>query len=255
MQTIFLFHNAKWYYPIWALLFALSLIILWFRRKKWEKGYNVFFWLVVLSLIIVYCPLLACILVPRFMPSYGEYERLAWVFFEIPLISYVIIKLSQDIKDKRGHHLFIILFLVILVFFGSLDNRSFYNKPHNQYKISQDAITICNIISRDSLQDNPVVCIQFRYWSFFSNGTGPEGTLYYGIRTYNSNYRLHTQFVYPWRYEEKNTVVFNSPPKDTDYYICPKISNIENIYRELNNLGYSYVDESDNFSVFYNEKN
>ncbi len=115
MQSIFMFHNSKWFAPIWVLLFALSLIVLWFRRDKWKKGYEVFFWLIILALLIVYCPLLAKILIPRFLPSFAEYERLSWIFFEIPLISYVLIMLSKSFSDKKNRYLFVGCFLIVFL--------------------------------------------------------------------------------------------------------------------------------------------
>lgn len=249
MQDIFLLHNSKWFYPIWALLFVLSLILIWFYRKKWKTGYDTFFWLIILSIVIVYCPLLAKALIPRFLPSYGEYERLSWVFFEIPLLSFVLIILSKSISDRKTRCLFIASFLAVLVLIGSPDNRNFFKGAQNQYKISPDAVYICDKLDSLSPEGPVIICVQFGYWAPYYSGNGVDGTLYYGIRMYNSKYRLHHVYVPPEEYDWK---VFRLPddlPTDIDYYICPKV---DVVYQELERLGYKYVDESENFAIFKN---
>ena len=247
MQTIMTFHNSKWFYPLWALFFTLSLILLWWRRKDWQRGYLSFFWLIVGSMVIVYCPLVANILVPRFLPSWGEYERIAWVFFELPLICYIFIKLSDDIKEKKNRYLFIVVFIIILVFFGSPDNRNYFAKPQNRYKISQDAVTICDRIDSLSPDGQIDLCVLVSSPNAFKGGTGLDGTLYYGIRTYASRYTLRYVSVTQEEYSQENYQMNVDIPADTDYFICPK-SKV--LYRELDRLGYSYIDESEHYSIF-----
>ena len=250
MRSIFLFHNSKWYAPIWALLFALSLILLWFNRKKWSKGYNTFFWISTLSIGIVYCPLFARILIPRFLPSFAEYERLAWVFFETPLFAYIFIMLSQEVREKRTQKMFITTVLLVLLFFGSPDNRSLYSKPQNKYKVSQDAVVICNKINHMSPQEPIVLCVQLESSVPYNSGNGIDGALYYGIRTYESRFRLRTTFIPQEVYAQDDFYFVNELPADIDYYICPKA---DNVYRELNKVGYEYVDEAENFAIFHNQ--
>ena len=250
MQTIFLFHNSKWYSPVWALLFAISLVLLWYRRKQWRKGFDSFFWLIVLSLLIVYCPLLANILVPRFLPSYAEYERLSWIFFEIPLICYMLIMLSKEISTKKNRYVFVATIIAFFILIGSPDNRAFFQKPLNQYRISPDAITICEKLTEIGSTDKTKIYVQMDSSYAIQTGYGPDGMLYYGIRMYDAKYQLgyvhiptddcaQEDFWYPF-----------SLPSDTDYYLCPKV---EHLYQEMERIGYSYVDESDNFAIFHND--
>ena len=251
MQTVVLFHNSKWYSAIWALLFALSLILLWFRRKQWKTGYDVFFWIIVISTGVLYCPIFANILIPRFLPGFPEYERLAWLFFEIPLLSYVLLMLSGDFAKKHDRYLFIAAFLAVLILFGSPDNRNYFQKPQNRYKISQDAIDICNQLNELSPEGPVVLCIQLESVDSYNSGTGLDGTLYYGIRTYESRFALRYRFIEPERYEKDGFVLANKLRPDIDYYITPKA---DRIYSELERFGYTYVGESENFAIFRSQK-
>lgn len=247
METIITFHNAKWFYPIWALFFALSLILIWWRRKEWQKGYATFFWLVTGAMVIVYCPLLAYTLVPRFLPSWGEYERLAWIFFELPICVYAAMNLSEDLESKKSRRLFLLAVLAILIVFGSPDNRNYYSKPQNKYKISQDAVTICDKIDALSPKGKANVCIMLDSADAYRSGNGLGGTLYYGIRSYESRILLTFIAVSPEEYLQDNYTMSVDIPSGTDFFISPKTNTV---YRELERLGYTYIDESENYSIF-----
>ena len=247
MQTVVLFHNSKWYSAIWALLFALCLILLWFRRKQWKTGYDALFWIIMISVCILYCPIFANTLIPRFLPSFAEYERLAWIFFEIPLLSYVLLMLSKDFTKPRDRYLFISACLAILILFGGPDNRASFQKPQNRYKISQDALDICNKIDKLAPQGEIVLCVQLDSVNKALSGTDLDGTLYYGIRTYESRFNLRRIYVSPEDYKQDGFLLAEELPDDIDYYIAPRV---ENVYRELERLGYTYVDESENFAIF-----
>ena len=247
METIITFHNSKWFYPIWALFFTLSLMLIWWRRKSWQKGYDSFFWLVIGATVIIYCPLLASILVPRFLPSWGEYERLAWIFFEIPILVYVVIKLSEDLKTKKSRCLFLLAILAILILFGSPDNRNYFTKPQNKYKISQDAVTICDKIDQLEPEGKQNLCIMLDSSDAYHSGNGLGGALYYGIRSYSSRFPLTYITVSPEEYLQDNYIMSVKIPSDTAYFVCPKA---DTVYRELERLGYAYIDESENYSIF-----
>ena len=249
MQTIFMFHNSKWFAPTWVLLFTMSLILLWYQRDKWKKAYDTFFWLIVLAVIVVYCPVLAKILIPRFLPSFAEYERLSWIFFEIPLISYVLIRLTNGIAEKKTRYLFAACVLVVLVLIGSPDNRNFFRKAQNQYKISQDAVAICDKLNTLSPKGSPILCVMLNSHNSYWFGSGQDGNLYYGIRMYESRFPLLYHYASSEEYAQDDYILANSLPAEIDYFLCPKN---DNIYRELERLGYSYVDESENFAIFHN---
>ena len=250
MQTVVLLHNSKWFSTVWAVLFVLSLILLWSYRKKWNTGYNAFFWIIVISIGILYCPVFANILIPHFLPSYAEYERLAWLFFEIPLISYVLLMLAAEFTEKRDRYLFIAVCLAILLLLGSPDNRNLFRKPENQYKISQDSVDICDKLNSLSPQGQIVLCVQLDSVDVFRYGNGLDGQLFYGIRTYESRFSLRRRYVAPERYQQDGFVLADELPNDIDYYIAPKA---DRVYRELDRLGYTYIDESDHFAIFFNQ--
>ena len=251
VQTLLFFHNSNWFYPFWALLFSISLMLLWFYKEKWRKGFNVFFWPILLAVVIVYCPLLAKILVPRFMDSAAEYERLAWLFFEVPLMSYVFIMLTTEFKERKNALIFAMAFLALLFFFGSPDNRNYFKKADNPYKISQDAVTLCNKINALSPQGPVVLSVQLSSIDRYYYGDQLDGALYYGIRMYESRFRLKYNCIPKEQYSQDNFQLSNDLPADIDYYLCPKA---DNLYRELNRLGYIYVDETENFAIFHNEQ-
>lgn len=250
MQTIYLFHNYKWYLAIWPLLFALALILLWYNKNRWKEGYTVFFWLSTISVGIVYCPFLATVLVPHFLPSFAEYERLSWVFFEIPLISYILIMLAYCLKEKKSRHIFVVAFLVVLLLLGGPNNTNFFEKPQNKYKISQDVITVCDKLDTLSPSNPITLCIQLESERIYHSGVGQDGNLYYGIRTYESRFRLMRYYVSPEKYTNNSFKLADALPEEIDYYLCPKNALI---YHELERLGYTYIDESENFAIFHNQ--
>ena len=200
-----------------------------------------------ISVCLLYCPVFADLLIPRFLPSFAEYERLAWIFFEIPLLSYVLLMVSEDFTKPRDRYLFIAACLAVLILFGGPDNRASFQKPLNRYKISQDALDICNKIDKLAPQGDIVLCIQLDSVNKALSGTGLDGTLFYGIRTYESRFNLRRTYISPESYEQDGFAFAEELPDDIDYYIAPKV---ENVYRELERLGYTYVDESENFAIF-----
>ena len=224
-------------------------MLLWFRRKKWKTGYNTFFWVVVISVGVLYCPVFANILIPRFLPSFAEYERLAWIFFDVPLLSYVLLMLTEDFYKPRDRYLFVAVFLAVLILVGSPDNRNFFEKPQNRYKISQDSVDICNKLNDLSPKGSVVLCIQLDSIRVYRSGTGLDGTLFYGIRAYESRFALRRRYVAHELYEQDGFVLADELPADIDYYIAPKA---DQVYRELERLGYTYIDESENFAIFRN---
>ena len=249
MQSIVLFHNSKWYMPIWVLLFVLALITLWLQRDKWKSGYNTFWGLITVSLLIIYCPILSRILIPRFLSSFAEYERLAWIFFEIPLISYVLIMLSKEFSSKKRMYLFMAAFLGIFLLFGSPDNRVFFQTPHNKYKIPQDSLELDHILEKGNSSEHIVVCMQLHSSKAYSYGAGLDGSVFYGLRMKETRYLMRYKAISPKEYETDDFSLSDGLPLDIDYYICPKE---ESIYRELERLGYVYIDTSENFAVFFN---
>ena len=251
MQTLFFFHNSNWFYPLWAILFVISLILLWYYREKWHKGFDAFFWFILLSVIVVYCPLLAEVLVPRFMNSASEYERLGWLFFEVPLISYVFIMLAKEFKSRKHTIIFAIAFLGLLFFFGSPDNRNYFKKASNPYKISQDAVEICQKIDALSPQGPVILCVQLDSITSYYYGDHLDGALYYGIRMYESRFRLTYNCISKEQFSQDSFPLSKNIPSDTDYYLCPKVRSL---YHELERLGYHYIDESENYAIFRNEQ-
>lgn len=249
MQTIILFHNSKWYISFWILLFSLSLMLLRYRRKYWKEGYDSFFWLIICSIIVLYCPLLADILIPRFLPSYAEYERISWIFFMTPLISYVFISLANDLSKTIYRYLFVASFLAVLLLMGSPDNRNFFQTPENQYKISKEAIDICNKLDSLSPENSLTLCMQLDSEKSFDSGNDLGGVVYYGIRSFESRFSIIHKLISPEQYKQNGFKLTVDLPNYIDYYISPKA---DNIYKELERLGYTYVDESENFAIFQN---
>ena len=246
-----MFNNSKWFSSLWALLFAFCLILLWWKRKQWQTGYKALFWTIILAVMIIYCPLLASFLIPRFLPGYPEYERLAWVFFEIPLISFVLIKLAQELKTKKDKTLFGIVIVIILILIGSPDNREYYRKPENVYKMSGDALTICTMIENDTDKPSPLLSIQLKSPKSVRAGSSTDGRMYYGIRHYDSSFIVKPRYISVEDYNKSGFSYNNKTlPVDTDYFIAPKN---DHVYKALERKNYVCIGESENFGVFRNE--
>ena len=293
IQELIKFHNFHWYSPVWLMLFLLCLAVLCLagrgpgssaahrpvdpgtdnsRHRRaagdgsdpWRHGRRMFLPLVPLAILVAYCPLLMKILVPGFLPSYLEYERLTWLFFEFPLMAYVVVTaagiLRQDAPGRssgsRGSAarsaeltppLLILAFLFVCFLFSQPDNRRYFTKPENPYKISQEAVDACDIISRDNDGAKAVVCVQLDHSFVRQDDLNTGSLIYYGIRQYDARYEMCRKIIQPRAYREADFTMDGKIPEGTDYYLAPKVKKIS---RELRRLDYTKVGETSNYNVF-----
>ena len=263
MKVIAEYHNFQWYFTVWLMAFLVCVMILWYKRGEMKRGKDMFIPMIPLAAIVVYNPLTAALLVPRFLPTYLEYARLAWLFFVIPVIAYVTVMLQKSLEGKLRRFLFVAAVLFTLFLFSNPDNRRFFVKAQNPYKISQDALDACALINADSAKavdaeaggasDSDArdidVVVQTRSHDYPRDNMGADGRLFYGLRQYENRYNVFGRVVPKGYYTDPARDLSEQATPDTDYYICPKSRAL---YKKLKNLHYSKIGETENFAIFRN---
>ena len=268
MQELIKFHNFHWYTPVWLILFLLCLILLCFAGRSgsgrdsgsWQRGRAAFLPLVPLAMILAYCPLTMKVLVPAFLPSYLEYERLTWLFFEFPLIAFVIISLKNDLKvpEGSGHNLrlkavrFLLVAGVLFVCFlySQPDNRRYFIHPENPYKISQEAVDACEIIRKDNDGAPATVCVQIKRSFARQDDLSKESLLFFGMRQYDARYQMRKKIIQPKAYNRPDFSIKAGTLKDFDYYLAPKLKVIT---KELKRLHFIRIGKTAHYNVFRKE--
>lgn len=246
------FHSLKWAAPAWLLLYLSCLLLLWYKRKDWRSGYDLFFWIAVGGMLVLYCPLTFKALVPRFLPDFGEYERLGWVLFVIPVIAYTVTAFARAQASQVKKALFLCVCAVLLVIMGRPNTMHWYQRPESKYKIAQDAVDATDIIREDAGDERVTVSVQLISNLRRKDDHDPDFRLFYGIRQYEYNFRLRRCIIPPKDYDKEDLSLDGVLYRKSDYYIGPK--DIGPVTRELDRLGYVPIGETDHYRVLRNQQ-
>lgn len=266
MKELIKFHNFHWFTPVWLILFLLCLTLLYFAgregndgsgRSGWQRGREAFLPFVPLAMLVAYCPLTISILVPGFLPSYLEYERLTWLFFEFPIIAFVIISLKNDLKAPAGSEhdlrlkavrfLFVAAVLFVCFLYSQPDNSRYFKTPENPYKISQEAVDACDIIRNDNGGAPAKVCVQIKRSFVRQDDLSKESLLFFGMRQYDARYQMRKKIIQPKAYKRDGFTMKEEALTGYDYYLAPKVKVIT---RELKRLGYARIGATEHYNVF-----
>lgn len=245
------FHSLKWGSAVWLTIYLCCLLLLWYKRKEWKEGYDLFFWLTVGAMLVAYCPLTYKLLVPGFLLGFGGYERLGYVFFVIPVIAFTVTALARGQRSRAKRALFLAACAVLLLTIGRVNNWQWFNKPQNPYKIPQEAIETSEMIREDTGDEYVKVSVQLTQDLRRKSDQYDDYLLYYGIRQYESNLYLLSCIVPRKLYDDPALTLDGMLNLKTDYYVGPK--GIDSVERELDRLHYVQIGETEHYRVFRNQ--
>ena len=246
------FHSLKWGPAIWLVLYLSSLLILWLKRKQWKEGYDLFFWLAVGGILVVYCPLTYKLLVPGFLPGFGEYERLGYVFYVMPILAYTMTALTREQPTRRRRTLFVAALAALLLTVGHLYNWQWFVKPENPYKISQESVDVVQVIREDAGDIHLFVTMQLNSSLRRKSDQYEDYLLYYGIRQYEAQIHLLKCVVPPDTYDDPGFTLTGKLKRYSDYYVGAK--GVDCVTSELERAGYVPIGETEHYRILRNQK-
>ena len=88
MENVILTQLWKWVSPGWFVLYAITLFVILFYRERFSKDTRLFAIAMLLIFGILWNPLLANYLIPKYMNNAKEYSRIGWSLLTVPVIGY-----------------------------------------------------------------------------------------------------------------------------------------------------------------------
>lgn len=171
-----------WGLSIWDILYILSLVYIWVKRRERGEAYNAFFWIAVLSCLFLFNPIVGSILIPK-MNTYLEYTRLSWVFFIVPVIAYAWVELFS-VLERREKSVILLITIAVIWFAGTAPMYRFETKE-NAYKLTDETIAIHDLITENESTDGRIRLAVVGEGAFGADAMPAEARVYYGIRQYD----------------------------------------------------------------------
>lgn len=186
-------HELFWNNAVFFLLYIISLVTVFFKRKKWKYGYDVLFlYSIFLSFLVIYNPIFVKIGFRLFFTDTQEYTRIFILLPVFSTIAYVITELIMKKENKERYILIIVIFLVIVLEGENIMQTQMYIKTENIYKINQASLEICEFISEN---ENDDANIRVSITSGTNSSLEEGGSLYWGIKQYTSKIDLYDNFI------------------------------------------------------------
>ncbi|SEI47879.1 Broad specificity phosphatase PhoE [Lachnospiraceae bacterium A10] len=240
----------RWYSAAWLLIYAVSLIILYVKRKKWGEniGYVILFTLS--TALIMYCPLVAKTIVGRLLPTYLEYERLSWLMFIDPICAFVVIKIIQgQERIKRCKTVAVLLVLLLCISDVTIISRD-YSMAENYMKVPDDVVIISDTLIEDienaGVSNRPIVMVQED-----ENRGMMGGWMSSGIRQYTSAPIVNPVVITPEEYTSDGFKLDNYGVMDCQYLVCSKDSNVK---KQAIDIGFQVLVDGERYSLLKNTK-
>ncbi len=174
-----IFWNNKIPIIVICLISTISIIVF---RKYFEKGFWIFGIYSVVCLLLYACnPIFINLASAYYL---GEKQTTVRVFLVIPIIlteAYFLAQLATRFK-KLWRFIPIFAMMVVVYLYGvSADERHFFLKAENKYKVHNESIEIADMINED--QDGKRACVYIQDCQDFYY---PTGSINYGMRHYTS---------------------------------------------------------------------
>lgn len=257
----------KWIYAGWIVMYAISLFLLFKNRNRWDIKIKKVLTLVGLSILLFFCPLVVKVIYGKILPGPWEYERLTWLFFVAPVISYTLVKEIEGLRKKqqiKGAIAFIVFCFILGA--SPLFTRA-YKGAENINKVPDYAIEISDAITEDSgcydgelygvrqvakndkgKRIKPKVLIQFD--EKYNRDTGDE--LKSGIRQYTSSLILYDIVIPKIDYELSSFKLSKyANLNNYEYFVC---SNNKNLRKQVESYGFELLKEIDDYVIYKNTK-
>lgn len=257
----------KWIYAGWIVMYAISLFLLFKNRNRWDIKIKKVLTLIGLSILIFFCPLTVKIIYGRILPGFAEYERLLWLLFVVPVISYTFVKVIDGLRKRqqiKGAIAFIVFCFVLSA--STLFTRN-YRETENINKVPDYVVEISDVITEDSqcydgelygvrqvAKDDkgnwikPKVLIQLD--EAYNIHAGDD--FKYGIRQYSSALVL-SEVILPSTTYDSST--FELPKYvnlfNYEYFVC---TDNEYLRRQAELQGFELLKKVDNYAVYKNTK-
>ncbi len=257
----------KWIYAGWIVMYAISLFLLFKNRNNWDIKIKKVITLIGLSILLFICPLTVKLLYGRILPGYGEYERLSWLFFSVPVISYTLVKILDGLR-KRQRIKGAIAFIVFCLVLGAspLFTRT-YKATENINKVPDYVIEVSNVITEDSgcydgqlygvrqvAKDDkgkwikPKVLIQLD--EAYNKHAGDD--FKYGIRQYSSALVLSEVVIPSTTYNSSSFELTKyANLLNYEYFVC---TNNTYLRQQAEKYGFELLDEAGDYVVYKNTK-
>lgn len=154
MELISFINETFWGSSGYMVLLAVSIFYILLRKERHRRGTLMAVYSVLVFVCVICNPLLGLIATQKFM-SDDAYAYLR-IFYVLPLMSVIAYAITEFYTEqvpaqaKTGKKVLIAAILAVLVMMaGQLYDSSMYVKAENVYKISEDALEICEIIRED----------------------------------------------------------------------------------------------------------
>lgn len=136
------------------ILFGICLVVLFFLKKGARKKEIVV--IAVLALLLIFNDIVWKTM-DRYLES-STYYRFLWIVPVLLVMAYVVVEGIGKLPQKWAQIGVVVLLLGVLILSGkSYVGFDKLQIPSNGYKISQDTVTVCNLVSADKQKDRPVV--------------------------------------------------------------------------------------------------
>ncbi|HAQ52364.1 MAG TPA: hypothetical protein DCR12_06325 [Lachnospiraceae bacterium] len=257
----------KWISAGWIVIYIISLFLLFKNRNKWDVRIKKVLILIVISIVLFFCPITVKLIFGRILPGFAEYERLSWLFFVVPIIAYTFVKILEDLRKKQRVRLAIAF--CICCFFLSVSSFATrgYKIAENPDKVPDYVVAISDAITEDSrcyegeiygvrqvAKDDkgkwikPKVLVQLD--EAYNIHAGDD--FKYGIRQYSSALVLSEVVIPKTTYNSssfslsKYASLFNY-----EYFVC---SNNEYLRKQAEAYGFELLKEVGDYVVYKNTK-
>lgn len=133
-----------------ALFFSAILYLIVEKKEKEADKRYLFLGYTLLLFFILFFPVTAKI-ITRYCIGEGVYWRMFWLLPTSVIISYVAVQVLMRVEKKTGRYLLLAFMAAMISMTGTIVyNGSIFQPKQNNYKISQDAVDICDIIEADA---------------------------------------------------------------------------------------------------------
>lgn len=154
MDHVKIINDIFWGNSAYLTIFVLSMILIFYFRKKWENAYKAFFpYVCLLYILVLFNPILIKKLLSTYFPGDAELVRL-YIILPVGLVISFVLSSTVSKGSGKKKILVLSLFLAMIVFSGrGILETDYYIKPESIYKINNDGREAAIIMEEDVKKD------------------------------------------------------------------------------------------------------
>lgn len=139
------YYGESAYLTLYLVSFVLLLVV---DKNKTNK--KVFIGQALIVSIIYWCPITAYI-IANYCIELDTYWRMFWLLPSTIMMAYAFVKIIQRKEALSQRILMVITLCIVIMMSGTcIYNETNFQKANNLYKISQEAVAICDLIKEDA---------------------------------------------------------------------------------------------------------